>query len=112
MAEDLTVAMNGKLIGRLHAERLKRIAVLRDRLLIWSSTPSGHCCGRDAIHRQETGIGIEAQRKKQHDESTGENRKGAMRLSLHQVSLSILRSHVNDCAVVRLTDEVILLSKF
>jgi hypothetical protein len=60
-----------ELIGRLHAERLKRVAELRDRLFIRSRTAIAHCTGRDAIHRQEAGIGIEAQREKEHDECAG-----------------------------------------
>ncbi len=57
-----------ELIGRLHTERLKRIAELRDRWFLWSRTAFAHGSFRDAIHRQEAGIGIEAQREKEHDE--------------------------------------------
>ena len=71
MTDRLTVTVEVELIGRLHAERLKRIAELRDRSFIWSRTASAHCSVRDAIHRQEAGIGIEAQRKKEHDECAG-----------------------------------------
>ena len=67
----LTVTVEVARIGRLHAERLKRIAELSDRLLIWSRTAIVHCSVRDAIHRQETGIGIEAQREKEHDDCAG-----------------------------------------
>ena len=69
--DGLTVTVEGKFIGRLYVERLKRITELRDRLFIWSRTAVFHCCGRDAIHRQEAGIGIEAQCEKEHDECAG-----------------------------------------
>jgi hypothetical protein len=83
-------------IGRLHAERRKRIAELRDRLFIWSRTAIAHSSGRDAIHRQETGIGIEAQREKEYDECAGEDRMGAMSIHSHLITLSLFTSHVND----------------
>jgi hypothetical protein len=64
----LTVTVEGELIGRLNVERLKRSAVLIDRSLIWYRTAIAHCSGRDTIHRQEAGIGIEAQRDKENEE--------------------------------------------
>ena len=67
----LTVTLEMELIGRLHIERLKRSAVLIDRLLIWRRTTIAHCSGRHPIHRQEAGIGTEAQREKEHDECAG-----------------------------------------
>ena len=67
----LTVTVEVELIGRLHAERLKCIAELIDRLLIRSRTAIAHCTGRDASHRQKAGIGIEAQCEKEHDERAG-----------------------------------------
>jgi len=67
----LRVTVEVARIGRLHAERRKRIAELRDRLPIWSRTAGVHCGGVTLFHRQETSIGIETQRKKEHDESAG-----------------------------------------
>ena len=67
----LTITVEVELIDRLHTERLKRIAELIDRLFIRSRTTITHCGSCGAIHRQEAGIGIEAQHKKEHDECAG-----------------------------------------
>jgi hypothetical protein len=63
--EGLTVAVEGKFIGRLYAERLKCIAELRDRLFIWSRTAIAHWSGCDTIYWQKAGIGIDTQCEKQ-----------------------------------------------
>ena len=67
----LAITVEVELIDRLHTERLKRIAELKDRLFIRSRTAIAHWSSRDAIHRQEAGIGIEAQCEKEHDECAG-----------------------------------------
>ena len=67
----LRVTVEVARIGRLHVERLKRIAELIDRSYIWSRTAVFNRCERDTIHRQEAGIGIEAQRDKEHEEYAG-----------------------------------------
>ena len=63
----LIVTVEVARIGRLHAERLKRLAELTDRSYIWSRTAVFHRYERGTIHRHEAGIGIEAQRDKEHD---------------------------------------------
>ena len=67
----LAITVEVEFIDRLHTERLKRIAELKDRLLIRSRTAIAHWSGRDSIHRQKAGIGIEAQGEKEHDECAG-----------------------------------------
>ena len=42
-----------------------------DNLVTGRMDNIAHWGSRDAIHRQEAGIGIEAQREKEHDECTG-----------------------------------------
>ena len=72
----LEITVQLELVGRLYAERFKCITIiLRDRLFIWSRTATVHLNGRDAIDRQEAGIGVEAQRKKEHDERASQDRK-------------------------------------
>lgn len=67
----LTVKVEVELFGRLHSERLKRIAVLSDRLFILSRTALFHRCVRGTMHRHQAGIGTEAQHEKEYEEYAG-----------------------------------------
>jgi len=87
--------------GRLDAKRLKRFAELIDRLFVRSRTTVAHCSGWNTIHRKEAGIGIEAQRKKEHDKRAGQNRKGTMRMDSHSASLSLSIPAVNHVSLHR-----------